>query len=155
MDLERTTKLIKLHEGSRSHAYNDLSGKAIVPNGDARVTIGVGRNIDVRGGPGLRDSEIEHLLFNDIQEGARELEKTFPWFVPISDVRKAVLIDMRHNLGMERLLKFEQTLKLIGIASYRSAATQMLKSLWAKQVGQRAERLAHMMAVNEWPEVIE
>ena len=154
MDLERTKKLIILHESSQQFAYNDRTGKPLCPQGDARVTIGVGRNIDVRGGPGLRESEIQFMLANDLEEGEHLLSRTFPWFDALSDVRRAVLIDMHHNLGMQRLKRFEQTLASVAAGNYRKASLQMTQSRWARQVGSRAQRLAEMMQSNEWPQEV-
>ena len=56
---ERLIKMLKRHEGVKSHAYKCSAGK---------VTVGVGRNIDENGGIGLTDSEIDMLLANDRSE---------------------------------------------------------------------------------------
>jgi lysozyme len=46
---------------------------------------------------------------------------------------------------MAGLLGFKNTLKFIETGEYKKAADNMLLSKWAKQVGQRANRLAKMM----------
>ena len=52
---ERLIKMLKRHEGVKSHAYKCSAGK---------VTVGVGRNIDENGGIGLTDSEIRVAIQN-------------------------------------------------------------------------------------------
>ena len=52
---------------------------------------------------------------------------------------------MAFNLGETRLSQFKQTLTAINEGRYADAATGMRNSLWYKQVGARAERLATIM----------
>lgn len=150
--LENLTDLLTLHEKKERHVYYD----------SLRVlSIGVGRNVDKKhGGPGLRDCEIDFMLQNDIADSWLEVNSAFPWFMYLSVVRQAVLLDMCHNLGIARLKKFYTTLGHIEKGEYADAAKQMLSSLWARQVGkgyhkdgtpQRALRLSIMMRSNEWP----
>ena len=47
--------------------------------------------------------------------------------------------------GKRGLLGFKNTLGMIERGDYAAAADGMLKSLWAKQVGKRAQRLAQTM----------
>ena len=56
-----------------------------------------------------------------------------------------VLANMAFNLGIHGLLKFVRTLNAIERGNYDEAASHMLASKWAGQVGQRAQRLAAMM----------
>jgi lysozyme len=56
-----------------------------------------------------------------------------------------VLLDMSFNLGIVGLLRFKNTLATIRRGDYSKAAAMMLDSLWARQVGKRAVRLAEMM----------
>ena len=55
--MSKLTEMLRRHEGVVKYGYNDPMGY---------LTIGVGRNIDSRGGLGLSDDEIEFLLRNDI-----------------------------------------------------------------------------------------
>jgi len=123
---------LHLHEGRRRFPYVDTVGK---------LTIGCGRNLTDKG---LSDDEIDFLLMNDIQECVHDLQ-TFPWYAGLDDVRKNVLIDMRFNLGPARFRAFKQTLAYVAAGDYVAAGEQMLKSLWAKQVKGRAQRLARAM----------
>lgn len=129
-------KELRRDEGVVAHAYQDSLGY---------WTIGVGRLIDKRKGGKLTDEEIDYLLMNDVKECVADLDKNLPWWRSLSDSRRRVLVNMRFNLGMAGLLGFKNTLKFIETGEYKRAADNMLLSKWAKQVGQRANRLAKMM----------
>ena len=130
---------IRLHEGERLKPYRCTAGK---------LTIGVGRNLDDRG---ITSEESAMLLDNDIRLLEIELFRALPWASALDDVRQRVLLDMAFNLGLPGLLQFKRTLEAIRTGQYQQAATMMLDSLWARQVGQRAERLSRMMATGATP----
>jgi lysozyme len=134
-DLE-LIKELRRDEGVIDHAYQDSLGY---------WTIGVGRLIDKKKGGRLTDEEIDYLLLNDIKECTADLDKNLPWWRSLTDARRRVLVNMRFNLGMAGLLGFKNTLRFIETGDYKKAASNMLLSKWAKQVGQRANRLAVMM----------
>lgn len=144
MDIIRTKRLLELDEGVRPFAYTDSLGY---------VTIAVGRNIDRRNGRGLSPDEIDMLLENDLTEAIQALSTKLNFYPRLTNVRKAVLISMYHNLG-PKLFKFVKTLESMRQGDYERAAEQMLQSRWAEQVGRRAIRLSGMMASNQWPESI-
>jgi lysozyme len=56
---------------------------------------------------------------------------------------------MAFNMGVEGLLQFHTTLALIQAGHYDQAASAMLLSKWATQVGQRAIELARIMQTGE------
>jgi lysozyme len=133
MDRDALKAQLRKHEGVRNRPYRDTVGK---------VTIGVGRNLDDKG---LRPSEIELLLDNDVDEVLDEIEKALPWFATLSEKRQRVIADMVFNLGITRFLEFKATISAIRNGRFGVAADQMLASKWARQVGQRARDLAAMM----------
>jgi len=134
--LSQTDKLkqqIKLHEGVEYRAYEDTQGI---------LTIGVGRNLEDRG---LSAEEVDYLLNNDIKICVKELKGNFDWYDDLDDIRKRVLVDMMFNLGMPRLKGFVKMLEAIEAGAWGAAAEEMLDSTWARQVGNRADRLSEMM----------
>jgi len=141
MNREILIKQLMFHEGVELKPYKDTVGK---------LTIGVGRNLtDV----GISLTEAEFLLSNDIDKVIDDLDRTIPFWKNLSEVRQHVLLDMCFNLGISGLLKFKNTLNDIEDGHYHDAAVNMLKSKWARQVGQRADRLVEMMRTNEFPVV--
>lgn len=132
---------LRRDEGVERSAYKDSLGY---------LTIGVGRLIDPRKGGGLSDDEIEYLLQNDIKEKEAELKSRVSFYSSLDDARKGVLLNMAFNLGTDGLLKFRNTLKLVESGQYEKASIEMLNSVWAKQVGNRAKRLAKQMLTGVW-----
>lgn len=139
IDRDAMVRQLRLHEGERLKPYRCTAGK---------LTIGVGRNLEDRG---ITRDESAMLLANDIADMERELQRALPWVARLDEVRQRVLVDMAFNLGIVGLLNFKRTLATIETGDYQQAATMMLDSKWAKQVGQRAERLARMMATGKDP----
>lgn len=120
-------------EGVRLTPYRDTAGK---------LTIGVGRNLD---DVGITDDEAMFLLEHDIDAAVVDCVRAFPWFTTLDRVRQGVIVQMRFNLGLGRLLGFQKMLAAIAKGTYRTAAVEMLESRWAVQVGDRAQRLAKAM----------
>ena len=60
---------------------------------------------------------------------------------------------MGFNLGIQGLLKFTNTPSYIEQGKYDLASVSMLASKWAKQVGQRAKRLAEIMRTGKLPDI--
>jgi lysozyme len=120
-------------EGLRLKPYRCTAGK---------LTIGVGRNLDDMG---ITEDEARLLLRNDIARVEAECRREFPWFGALDEVREAVVLNMVFNLGITKFKGFVNTIADISAGNYESAASRMLQSLWARQVGNRALRLAEMM----------
>lgn len=125
-------------EGLRLKPYKDTVGK---------LTIGVGRNLsDV----GISEAEAMVLLSNDVQEATKSLEQAFPWIVVLDDVRLAALLNMTFNMGVGGLSGFRQFMAAMQQGNWTEAKTQMLDSVWAEQVGARAQRLALQVETGIW-----
>lgn len=137
---EKAKELLELHEGRRRYPYKDTVGK---------LTIGVGFNLDDEG---LYDEEIDFILDNRLNKVYEEAQAAFPDFRTLNNARKTVIVDMLFNLGLVRLKGFKKMWAAVGMRDFKGAATEMLDSKWATQVGPRATRLAEMMRTGEWPE---
>lgn len=131
--------LIK-HEGKRNKPYVDSVGK---------ITIGVGRNLE---DVGLSDVEIDVLLANDIISAKTDATVNFDWYQDLDHVRRDVITMMIFNLGINRFKKFEKMIAAVADARYELAAIEMMDSLWARQVGNRAVELANMMSSGKYPD---
>lgn len=136
------TRQLRGDEGVKAHAYQDHLGF---------WTIGVGRLVDQRkAGSGLRPEEITFLLNNDIDDRIRELGRRLPWFLALDPARQGVLLNMSFQMGVDGLLAFKNTLRLIERGDYAQAADNMLLSKWAGQTPQRAQRMAEQMRTGKW-----
>ena len=139
--IEIATEQIKEDEGLVLHAYADTLGYS---------TIGYGRLIDKRKGGGINQDEANYLLQNDVNARLMVLKNAVDCFARLDDARKAVLLNMSFQLGIAGLLKFKSTLGYIEAGDYENAATNMMKSLWARQTPNRAGRLAEQMRTGQW-----
>lgn len=135
-----TLKLIERHEGYRQFPYKCTEGY---------LTIGIGFNLD---SVGLSREESLMILEKRVEKLRGQLTRKFPDFRDLSAVRKAVLVDMAYNIGIDGLAKFRKMWSAIARHDYTDARREMLDSRWANQVGARALRLAKMMETSQWPE---
>jgi len=120
-------------EGLRLTPYRDTMGK---------LTIGVGRNLD---DVGISREEAMHMLSSDLERAENDVRRDIGSFDELSPARQRVLVEMAFNLGIAGLKKFQRMLAALDAHDYKTAAAQMRTSLWAQQVGARAERLAKAM----------
>lgn len=134
--IEIATEQLKIDEGCRLTAYQDTVGV---------WTIGYGHTGGVKKGDKITQKEADDFLLGDVIEAAIDASSLPVDFDGLNAVRQAVLINMAFNLGKARLLAFKRTLFAILIRDFDNAALYMLQSKWAKQVGQRAIRLAKQM----------
>lgn len=133
--LERLKAALRRDEGSRLRSYNDVAGN---------LTIGVGHNITAHGVRISKEIE-DDLLEEDMARAILDTTAALPWATDLDEPRQRVLYNMTFNLGIHGLLSFVNTLKDIEHGYYTNAADKMLDSLWARQVGPRATRLAATM----------
>ncbi|WP_174907010.1 glycoside hydrolase family protein [Burkholderia diffusa] len=119
-------------EGRRYRIYTDTVGK---------VSGGIGRNLTDKG---FRDNEINLMYQNDIVETEAWLDRNLSWWSSLDPVRQRVMMNMAFNM-QGKLLGFRKFLAAAQRGDWNGAATEMLDSLWARQVGDRAKRLASMM----------
>ncbi len=121
------------HEGLKLKPYTDSVGK---------LTIGVGRNLE---DVGISESEAMSMLENDINRAQFECVQKIDVFHVQVKARQDVLINMVFNMGVNRVLGFKNMLRAIRNGDYAKAASDMLDSKWARQVGNRARELANQM----------
>ncbi len=129
MNLSLINKVLERDEGRRNKVYLDSKGIE---------TVGVGRNLRDKG---LSNKEIDFLLQNDIDEAVANLMTIFPYFSDFSDARQAALISLMFA-GLGTFLGFRKMIAAIKDGNWREAGAQVLDSLYAKQVGDRAHRIA-------------
>lgn len=123
-------------EGEVLYAYQDSAGY---------WTIGAGVLIDHRKGGGITHSESRFLLWNRITTARDGLLSALPWVRSLDAVRQDCLVNMAFNLGVAGLLAFPKTLAAVKAGDWTAAAAEMADSTWARQVGDRAKRLAQQM----------
>ncbi len=147
MNLAKLRDELRHDEGVRLSAYRDSMGY---------WTIGVGHLLGASPRmSSITESECDALLEADIETAIMLVAKLTPSLFQISqteflDVRLRAIVNMAFNLG-PRLAEFEKFLAAVRSADWLTAASEMANSLWAKQVGPRAQRLEQMILTGEEP----
>ena len=144
--MEDLIEMLKRHEGEVV-----TNGRHLIYKCSAGYwTLGIGRNVDVNGGLGLSDDEVDYLLENDIARVIKELSLAYSWFNDLDDVRRDAMIDISFNLGATKLRKFVLALDAMAKADYKSASEEFLDSDWSRTVKGRSIELAKMIATGEY-----
>lgn len=129
---------LRVDEGVRLKPYVDTVGK---------TSIGIGRNLtDV----GINRGEMALMFDNDLASAEHTARQLIENFDTLSDVRKAVVVNLAFNMGYKVLAQFVNTLRAIDERRWEDAERGMLASKWATQVGARAVRLAVSMRTDKW-----
>ena len=136
--MSRLIEILRRHEGVKNTLYKCTSDK---------WTIGVGRNLE---DVGLSEEEIDMLLLNDIVRTKELMDDYIPWHRDLDEVRQEALINFVFNVGIGTTMKFKKAMAALEEHDYDTAATEMLDSNWAKQVGSRAEEVTQMIKTGEY-----
>jgi lysozyme len=136
--MSRLIETLRRHEGVKNTLYKCTSDK---------WTIGVGRNLE---DVGLSEEEIDMLLLNDIVRTKELMDDYIPWHRDLDEVRQEALINFVFNVGIGTTMKFKNAMAALEEHDYDTAATEMLDSNWAKQVGSRAEEVTQMIKTGEY-----
>jgi lysozyme len=125
-------ELIK-HEGYSESAYPDSLGY---------WTIGIGHLIDGRIGGKLSQDTIYAIFEQDIENCVKDLDENLFWWRNLDPVRQRALINLCFNMGINKLLGFQNFLAHSQAGNYKEATKHLLDSKWAKQVQKsRRERI--------------
>lgn len=130
---------LRRHEGLRLEPYRCTEGF---------LTIGYGRNLDAKG---ISHLEAVDMLICDIEETEAALNER-GLLDGLDEARGGVLVNMAFQLGINGLLKFENTLRLVKEGRFEDASVEMLDSKWASQTPSRAEELSQQMKTGVFAE---
>ena len=133
MDMERIKTTLIRHEGLELKPYRCTSDK---------LTIGVGRNLDDRG---ITHTTAMQMLDEDIELSIEDLRRNLSWFDEMPEPVQEALINLTLNMGIVRLMQFRKTIAFLRDREWDKAATEMLDSRYATQVGRRADEVADMI----------
>lgn len=140
MDRQKIYAQLVSDEGVRLDAYQDTLGN---------LTVGVGHlctfgdNLTI--GDTISEDRCEQLFNADLDRAVGECKKIIQNFNALPETAQEVLVNMCFNMGPIRLLQFHHFLEALKAGRYVIAAAEMKNSLWYKQVGARAERLANQI----------
>lgn len=140
MNINKLKNQIIANEGMRKTAYKDTLNN---------WTIGVGHLIRLPDeeyllDKELTDIEVDQILTTDLNQAIDDARK----FIDADSINEEafhVVVDMAFNLGLPKLMAFQNFQAALRENDYVKASFEMLDSLWAKQLPNRSKRLAKQM----------
>ncbi len=139
MNIDKLREQLKIDEGIKYEIYNDHLGYP---------TFGIGHLITEKDpeygkpiGTKVSEDRVNEVFNSDVQLYINETKKVFSDLESKPDLIQLVLVNMCFNMGAPRLTKFKKFIAAINDEQWAEASVEMMDSLWAKQVGSRAERL--------------
>ena len=138
MNLEKLKTELRRDEGLRLDVYRCTTGHR---------TVGYGHLVD--NFPSISSctkEQAEAWLEKDVQ-GAIKIADVFLWpqnLHWLSEPRQRALVNMAFNLGF-RLCKFKKLREAVLNGEWKQAGEEVRDSLYARQVGARAERVAKLL----------
>lgn len=165
---------LKRHEGFRPYAYPDplsplgqkygskfgykpardvLSSLKANAKDGAPWTVGYGfTGKDVTPDTKISQEDADEKLYVEIMEHSHGLDKLVPKWGDAPLYVQTVLVNLIFNMGTNGLSKFNNTLKMFNAGDYKGAAENLTKSLWFKQVGERAKELTSRLVAGVIPD---
>ena len=143
-DNDKIKSYIKRNEGS----VIDSNGNHIMyPDSEGYSTVGYGHLMRGVESPILSQKSADQYFDRDYELHKKHAEK-IPGFSRLDSNQKAALIDMTFNMGPEWYKKFPKFTKALEAGDLDRATSELRDSLWAKQVGPRAERNIDLIGGN-------
>lgn len=145
---------LKKHEGVRDKVYNDSAGIPTIgvgfnlnrPDAPEKIKkLGLDYNSVKSGKKTLTPQQIDSLLKQDIKSSWNSAKDIVENFVSLPSNAKSVIVEMIFNLGRSGFLKFKNFKNMIEQNDFIKASQEMLRSNWAKQVGERAKNLSNLL----------
>jgi lysozyme len=140
MNREAIYRQLKIDEGVVYEIYNDHLGYATFGVGHLVLDTDPEFGQDV--GTPVSEERVRECFEKDLDTAISECKVLYEesWEGFPSEVQE-VLVNMLFNLGRPRLSKFKNFNTKLIEGDYAGAAPEGLDSLWARQVGARANRL--------------
>lgn len=137
------SEMIAKDEGFRSYPYKDSKGI---------WTVGYGINLnqfpevlEAIKEKGISQETAFSWLIDHLKYNCKELMNTLPWTAKLEPGQRIGLANMCYNLGMNKLLEFQNFIKALRSNDMEVALIELLNSKWAQEVGNRADRISALI----------
>ena len=131
------------------NTLNTDEGLVLTPYKDSKGIWTVGYGFNLQTTPMPRKVAVLWLTCI-VEERDSALEAKFGYYKNLSDVRKAVLINMSYQLGMQGLMNFKKMHKALMVRDIENAVVEMKDSRWYREFTDRANRLCFMMQFDSY-----
>ena len=126
-------------EGLRLRAYTCPAGYPTIGVGHRMRPADIDRTISLETAGYLLSRDISNAMGTALELFGREQFDAWP------DARQRAICNMIFNLGEEGFLGFKNMIAAIRADDWQAASRHCLDSKYARQVGQRAKRIAHQL----------
>lgn len=126
-------------EGRRNRTYYDSLGF---------VSGGIGRLFDPRKNAILRNSEIDLMFANDIDDHTAAAIAQFPWLNDMPEPVCRAIVNMCFQMGAEAVKRFPAMIAALQARNWTGAKSAGLDSLWFKETPERATLVTNLFLCN-------
>lgn len=140
MDINKLREQLKIDEGVKYEVYDDHLGYKTFGIGHLVKTTDEEYGAPV--GTPVSEDRVNSVFDEDVETYISESEKVFGNLQEMPQEAQQVIVNMCFNMGAPRLSQFKKFIKAIHDEDWKTASVEMLDSRWAKQVGDRANRLS-------------
>jgi len=145
MDINKLREQLKIDEGVKYEIYHDHLGYKTYGIGHLVVPQDIEYGSPV--GTPVSEERVNEVFNKDVETYISEAKKVFPDLETKPEEVQQVIVNMCFNMGRPRLEGFKKFIKAINEELWTTASVEMLDSIWAKQVGDRAIRLSDRIKV--------
>ena len=139
MNIGNLREQLKIDEGVKYEIYKDHLGYPTFGIGHLIVELDEEYGEPI--GTGVHLDRVNEAFDKDVVVMIDEAKKVFPNIDILPEEAQQVIVNMCFNMGAPRLSKFKRFIAAVNESNWSTAAIEMMDSLWATQVGARAERL--------------
>lgn len=130
-------------------------GLTLVAKPDAKGEWVIGRGRDIPPSHGLTCTPEQADAWFDSEDYPAALrhaqDAVGPAWEGLGNVRQAAVTDMAFELGFHGLLAFQKMLSALRAYQWGTASAECRASSYAREVPERAARVADMLATGQWP----
>jgi len=130
-------KQLIIDEGKRLTVYKDTLGNDTVGIGHLIVPEDYIPPMSV-----ISEERCQALFESDLNMAIIDVQKLFSNLDQLPDAIQDAIVNMVFNMGIKKMRRFCKFLAAVDSKDFEEAGMQLVNSLWFKQVGLRAERIA-------------
>lgn len=138
---KKTIEHFVFEEGLRLNKYLDTTNNWTIGIGHKLTAAELKENLST-----ITKEQAYSILEKDLDIAKQDAKRIFPQYDIYPENVKLALLDMAFNMGYSGLSKFTTTIGLIKDRKFEEASVQAMKSLWARQVPNRAKRVCKLLS---------
>lgn len=143
MNIKRLIRQLEIDEGRSLRVYADSLGYKTVGIGHLIKQTDLDEIKNLVAGDKITEQQCYELFIEDMAVAIKDAVTVFyDVWQKFPDEAQEVFVNMIFNLGRTRFLKFKKTIAAAHNFDWPTVSVEMIDSVWAKQVGNRAGRLS-------------